>query len=145
MRIWHKDLLPYLPDMQFRGQLRELVAIMHDWRDKGKTNHILINRVTSYSRGHLTTYFVRYNEEYLKRYRKSVENKTYDEFMNFESSSFYSTKDLFSEWHSKTYLKISMANLLEKQLGVGKSRITDEEWKILTDGYKNITGEEYMI
>ena len=46
MRMWHVELLPYLPDMQFRGQLRELVAIMHDWRDKGKTNHLLINHVT---------------------------------------------------------------------------------------------------
>ena len=24
MRMWHVELLPYLPDMQFRGQLREL-------------------------------------------------------------------------------------------------------------------------
>lgn len=45
MRIWHWKLLPYLPDRQFKGQLRELVAIMHDWRDKGRTNHLLINRV----------------------------------------------------------------------------------------------------
>jgi hypothetical protein len=39
-----------------------------------------------------------------------------------------------------------MANLYEKHFfGVGKSRITDEEWKILLDGYKTITGEDYMI
>ena len=36
MRLWHYRLLPYLPDAQFKGQLREMVAIMHDWRDKGK-------------------------------------------------------------------------------------------------------------
>ena len=34
MRLWHYKLLPYLPDAQFKGQLRELVAILHDWRDK---------------------------------------------------------------------------------------------------------------
>jgi hypothetical protein len=39
-----------------------------------------------------------------------------------------------------------MANLWEKHfMGVGKSRITDEEWQRLCDGYKNITGEEYEI
>ena len=48
IRIWHYQLLPYLPDAQFKGQLRELVAIMHDWRDKGKTNHLLINKVMEY-------------------------------------------------------------------------------------------------
>lgn len=26
MRLWHYRLFPYLPDLQFRGQLRELVA-----------------------------------------------------------------------------------------------------------------------
>lgn len=34
MRIWSYQTLPYLSGMQFKGQLRELVAIMHDWRDK---------------------------------------------------------------------------------------------------------------
>lgn len=29
MRLWHCELLPYLPELQFKGQLRELVAIMH--------------------------------------------------------------------------------------------------------------------
>ena len=29
--------------------------------------------------------------------------------------------------------------------GIGKSRITDEEWQRLCDGYKKITGEEYSI
>ena len=45
LRIWHYKLLEVLPDLQFKGQLRELVVIMRDWRDKGKTNHILINAV----------------------------------------------------------------------------------------------------
>ena len=25
MRLWHYKLLPYLPDAQFKGQLRELI------------------------------------------------------------------------------------------------------------------------
>ena len=44
MRLWHYRLFPYLPDLQFRGQLRELVAIMHDLRDKGQTNHFGIGK-----------------------------------------------------------------------------------------------------
>ena len=39
-----------------------------------------------------------------------------------------------------------MANLYEKHFfGVGKSRISDEEWEKLCEGYKQITGEEYQI
>ena len=70
MRIWHYELLKYLPDAQFKGQLRELVAIMHDWRDKGKTNHLLINRVMEYPKNDLVRYFLEYEIEYHKRYGK---------------------------------------------------------------------------
>jgi hypothetical protein len=36
--------------------------------------------------------------------------------------------------------------LAEKHFyGVGKSRISDEEWQRLVDGYKQITGEDYVI
>jgi uncharacterized protein (TIGR02328 family) len=62
MRIWHYALLPYLPDAQFKGQLRELVAIMHDWRDKGTTNHLLINRVMDYPKEELYNYFILYED-----------------------------------------------------------------------------------
>ena len=70
MRIWHYKLLPYLPDAQFKGQLRELVAIMHDWRDKGGTNHLLINKVVEYHKRHLTTYFMKYCYWYGQRYHR---------------------------------------------------------------------------
>jgi uncharacterized protein (TIGR02328 family) len=75
MRIWHTALLPYLPDLQFKGQLRELVAIMHDWRDKGTTNHILINKVMEYPKEDLFRYTVVYDEECIERYGKSIGEK----------------------------------------------------------------------
>jgi hypothetical protein len=52
---------------------------------------------------------------------------------------------LFDGWHNREYLRICYANLLEKHNGIGKSRITDEEWQRLCEGYKAITGEEYKI
>lgn len=57
------------------------------------------------------------------------------------------TKEVvFEGWHNKEYLRVCMANLYEKhRFGIGKSRITDEEWKRLCDGYRDITGEEYKI
>jgi hypothetical protein len=53
---------------------------------------------------------------------------------------------VFAGWHNKEYLRSNMANLWEKHfMGVGKSRISDEEWETLLRGYKEITGEEYEI
>ena len=161
MRLWHYELLPYLPDAQFKGQLRELVAIMHDWRDKGTTNHLLINRVMDYDKKHLTSYFLRYRKEYKKRYHKEIDRGIVWEFLEFANYKKYEdykfsistneivsvriVKDIFPDWHNKEYLRICMSNLLEKHRGIGKSRITAEEWETLCSGYKEITGEEYVI
>jgi uncharacterized protein (TIGR02328 family) len=147
MRIWHYELLPYLPDLQFKGQLRELIAIMHDWKNKGTTNHLLINKVMDYSKEDLFRYSVRYNDECIRRYGKSMGEKYKKEFVDFcPNRHSYLSYELFKGWHTKEYLRSNMANLWEKHfMGVGKSRISDEEWETLLRGYKEITGEEYVI
>ena len=144
MRLWHYKLLPYLPDAQFQGQLRELVAIMHDWRDKGQTNHLLINRVMDYPRAHLYSYFVLYAAEYANRNDGKLP-KCSDEFLDFRSVDYLMERP-FSGWHDKAYLRVCMANLYEKHVfGKGRSRITEAEWNRLLDGYFYITGETYEI
>lgn len=144
MRIWSWQLLPYLPDPQFKGQLRELVAIMHDWRDKGTTNHLLINKVMEYPKTDLASYAWFYFHEYSKRYGKFKDAIT-KEFVEFAEGGKFNAYP-FEDWHNEEYLRVCMANLYEKHFfGVGKSRITDEEWQRLLDGYKAITGEEYQI
>lgn len=162
MRLWHYELLPYLPDAQFKGQLRELTVIMRSWRDNGTTNHILINKVMEYDKKHLTSYLLLYREEYIKRYHKDIDRSILYEFFDFASYkinqdftwspitnkivSVRILKNIFPDWHNKEYLRVCLSNLYEKHFfGVGKSRITDEEWQTLLDGYKNITGEDYVI
>jgi uncharacterized protein (TIGR02328 family) len=142
MRLWHVDLLEFLPKLQFDGQLRELVSIMRDVRDKGKTNHLLINRVMEYPKADLYGYFLEYAIKYEDRYGRLP--KQTDEFREFGKHQ--GELDPFKDWHNKEYLRVCMANLYEKHVfGVGKSRITDEEWKTLLGGYREITGEEYVI
>ena len=144
MRIWDYRLLPYLPDAQFKGQLRELVAIMRDWRDKGTTNHLLINRVMEYQKQDLGGYYLIYRQEYQKRYGKDVSPLVNLEFYDFCEG--WSRTTPFKGWHNHEYIRVCMANLYEKyHFGIGKSRITDEEWQTLLDGYKAITEEEYKI
>ena len=146
MRLWSWQLLPYLSDLQFKGQLREITAIMRDWRDRGKTNHLLINRVMEYPKADLYRYFCEYEAEYFKRYGRTLDRYS-SEFGRFANWS-VDTKNntIFEGWHNKEYLRICMSNLAEKHFyGIGKSRITDEEWQRLCEGYKTITGEDYKI
>ena len=147
MRIWHYELLPYLPDAQFKGQLREIVKIMRDWRDSGETNHLLINRVIEYSPKELYYYFSLYEHEHLKRYGRTLDRyeKEFLEFCYKHKPSSYNS-ECFEGWHNKEYLRVCMANLYEKyHFGVGKSKISQTEWDIILQGYKKITGEHYEI
>ena len=146
MRLWSWQLIPYLNDLQFKGQLREITAIMRDWRDMGKTNHLLINRVMEYPKADLYRYFCEYEAEYFKRYGRTLDRYS-SEFGRFANWS-VDTKNntIFEGWHNKEYLRVCLSNLYEKHtFGIGKSRITDEEWQRLCEGYKTITGEEYKI
>jgi hypothetical protein len=135
---------------------------MRSWRDNGTTNHILINKVMDYDKKHLTSYLLLYREEYKKRYHKDIDRGILYEFFDFASYkinqdftwspttnkivSVRILKNIFPDWHNKEYLRVCLSNLYEKHFfGVGKSRITDEEWQTLLDGYKNITGEDYVI
>ena len=146
MRIWHYKLLRYLPDAQLKGQLREVVAIMRDWRDKGYTNHLLINKVVEYDKGQLTDFFFRYKREYILRFGKPFSSNYDNEFKEFSSPSKPLGESLFDGWHDKDYLRMCMANLYEKhKYGVGKSKITESEWKLICQGYYDITCEEYKL
>ena len=149
MRLWHYQLLEFLPDAQFKGQLRELVAIMHDWRDKGATNHILINRVMDYPKAELSTYFMLYYSLYHKRYGKTINDKYLDEFYAFRlpyDVDTFKIKGIFNGWHDTEYLRICMSNLYEKyKYAKGKSRVTGQEWRKLLDGYKTITRKKWKV
>lgn len=145
MRLWHYRLLPYLPDAQFRGQLRELVAIMRDWRDKGKTNHVLINAVMEYPKEHLAEYFKLYAAVYYSRYEKNIKEEYVEEFKEFCSKSLPPYAPLFEGWHNETYLRVCMTNLFEKyNFGFGKSKLTEDEWDRLCYGYEHITGKPFF-
>lgn len=145
MRLWHYQLLPYLPDLQFKGQLRELVLIMKQRRE-GTTNHLLINKVMDYLGNDLYAYAELYLIEYVKRYHKAP--KSLSEEMKIYEKGFGKGKptEIFKNWHGFEYLRICMANLYEKhKYAKGKSRITDSEWAKLEKAYEKLTWERYKV
>ena len=119
---------------------------MRDWRDKGTTNHLLINKVMEYEKNELIRYFEYYYICYHQRYGKWLDINYYKEFIDFKANEQGKKKYYSIDWHNKEYLRVCMANLYEKHIfGIGKSRITNEEWETLCRGHKDITGEEYAI
>lgn len=144
MRCWHKSMIKFLPDMQLKGQWRECALIAHELKERGTPNHLLVNKVTEYSIDHFYSYCVAiWAEMHNRDFTVTAQSVEYIRALN---GKLVATSALFDGWHDKNYLRICYSNLAEKHFyGVGKSRITDEEWQRLVDGYRQITGEYYVI
>ena len=67
MRLWHYELLPYLPKSQLLAQKRECDLIWKDIADGKQTNHILINYIWQYDVQEFTIYYAKLFVEFDKR------------------------------------------------------------------------------
>ena len=142
MRLWNFAMIPYLPDMQLKGQWRECVLIAKDLQEKGKTNHLLINILEEYPHNDFMTYCWYVYQEMQNR-GFAVTLASMRKVFNIR---YHIDTDIFNGWHNKEYLRVCYSNLYEKyKFGRGKSRITEAEWQRLLEGYKYLTNENYEI
>ena len=123
MRLWHKDLIPYLPRKQLLGQWRECCCIAKDIEINGNPNHILVNRILDYPEAQFNVYTLAIRDEMLKRGYKCDWNK----FTKWRVNRNYEweLKDIFSDWHNDIYLRECLYNLEEKAVCGG---IPADEW-----------------
>lgn len=120
MRLWHKDLIPVLPDKQIRGQWRECCLIAK-LLGEDKLNHLLVNKIKQYPDADFNTYT---HEVYLEMQRRGY-NADFDKFQKYRikpgknlSPDFYeeyqTPANIFRGWHDDIYLKQCYYNLEEK-------------------------------
>ena len=75
MRLWHIDLIPYLPSVkdykgcsnQLGGQYVEIRMILGSIKKHGKVNHSTVNYVNNHSLSNLRAYGLVVIEEMIKR------------------------------------------------------------------------------
>jgi uncharacterized protein (TIGR02328 family) len=140
MRLWHKDLIPYLPRQQLLAQWRECCAIASNIANKGTPNHLLVNKVIKYDILHFISYTYWIKEEMKKRGYK-ISEKTDNNFVNNLECVYgglpfvtkvYPTNKLYKLWHNERYLKQCLFNLQEKFDCGG---ISKDEWKVIEDKF----------
>jgi len=114
MRLWHKDLIPVLPDKQLLGQWRECCAIAKNIATKGTPNHILVNKIMDYPLEHLYNYGVFVCCEMDRRGFKCDFEK-FSHYFTFphETKTILHT-DIFFGWHIRRYMSQCFMNLQEK-------------------------------
>ena len=127
MRLWHIDLIPYLPKSQLLAQWRELNSIF-----KKKDNHILINYVYGQD-AELYAYTKKIIEEMFER-RYSI--KSYENFKNYfkEKELIVPEGDVRFKEHDDKYLTICYWNLTEKYIR-GQKDFTDDVYEKIYDFY----------
>lgn len=82
MRLWHKSLIPVLPNKQLISQWRELNCIAKTIQIKKTPNHILVNKILDYNLMH----FVAYTELVLTELDKrnfDIKKTTFKKFLSY--------------------------------------------------------------
>lgn len=143
MRLWHRELIPYLPKRQLIAQWRECCAICSNIANKGTPNHLLVNKILNYSFEHFLEYTRLVIYCLQEKGYKTSELSRRSFVNNFNKFSTYKdyTRDtfgnwIFKDWHNERYLKQCLFNLQEKYDCGG---IPEEEWKRIEEHF-----DEYL-
>ena len=115
MRLWHKDIIPYLPKGQLLAQWRELNSIFAK-----EDNHILINYIYQYEKHFLFHYTNLVTDEMLNRGIKVRSYEKFNKYFTCLSEPQSGKKEFIKnfnedfEEHDSFYLLVCYYNLAEK-------------------------------
>lgn len=123
IRLWHKDLIPYLPKNQLLGQWRECCCIAKNIANNGTPNHILVNKIMDYPIEHFIVYTTLVKQEMQKRSYK-CDTSRFTKWLKWDSFKILHS-EIFKNWHNVRYLRQCLYNLQEKYDCGG---ISKEEW-----------------
>ena len=135
MRLWHKDIIEYLPREQLVAQWRELSAIAGNLNTKGTPSHILVNKVLNYPIDHFISYALYVRQEMTRRGYRTMES-VWEKILSTNGGTFelVAPECLFPRWHNFQYLRQCYYNLEEKYDCGG---VSSEYFHQLREFYEN--------
>lgn len=125
MRLWHKDLISFLPRLQILGQWRECCLIAKNIAKEGTPNHILVNKIMDYPIEHFYRYASEVSDEMESRGYKCDFSK-FTQYIKIDKCH-VTHNEMFESWHNYRYLLQCFYNLQEKYDDGGVSK---EEWDV---------------
>ena len=132
MRLWHYELIPYLPKSQLLAQWRELNSIF-----KNQPKHILINYVYEYPKNDLKTYACMVIEEMTRRGFKINSRANFEAYFGCELLPAPIDGKLFRNHHNFNYLQQCFYNLEEKY-DRGQADFSQEQYEALCNVFYKI-------
>ena len=114
MRLWHKDLIEFLPRQQLISQWRECCCIARNISVNGTPNHILVNKIMNYPLGHFWEYGYLVMEE-MRHRGYNCDFGKFEQWFDKPYALIVPNKyELFKEWHNNRYMIQCLMNLQEK-------------------------------
>lgn len=126
MRLWHRELISVLPREQLVAQWRECSAIAGAIQKNGTPNHILVNYVTE-DLNSFVSYSAVVRAEMTRRGYKTMD-KVWEKIAAVAADPFWyrlEFDDIFSDYHTDSYLRQCWYNLEEKY---DRGGITQDDW-----------------
>ncbi|OGO82604.1 MAG: hypothetical protein A2Y18_07450 [Clostridiales bacterium GWD2_32_19] len=130
MRLWHADLITYLPSVkdfkgasnQLGGQHTEVRMILAILKKYGKVNHSTVKYANDYSLSHLHAYGLLVIEE-MKRRKFNVSEIIENEYLRDDDAlkllnEYKEKKIQFFEEHNDEYMKECLENLKGKGINI---------------------------
>lgn len=174
MKFYHYRLVPYLPETQFREQIRNILLCMEQYAEgidkkrngpKEPQYRKVLEDINSFYRYFVWCGFwlekriklckISSTKTYLQAIYESTRDAVVDFCQSFDDfdntlisglSAITRTDPIYGDLMDKDYLRICMAEFYSKYIFRSpNSKFTDFDWKYLCTGYKEITGEEYAI
>ena len=131
IRLWHYELIPYLPRQQLLSQWRECCCIARNIAVNGTPNHLLVNKIMDYPIEHFIAYTTLVNQEMQKRGYKCDASR-FTKWLEWDAFKILKN-EIFEDWHNERYLQQCLYNLQEKYDCDG---VSQKEWDIIENKFK---------
>lgn len=125
MRLWHIDIIPYLPDYQLSKQWKELDLIF-----RKQPKDVLINYIYDYPKEYLLYYSNVVMKELYKRHIIIHDFKNYDEY--FKDVAIKESDKFRYLQHNNKYFKLCFCLLYEHYIR-GQKDYTEDKMEALVD------------
>lgn len=142
-RLWHKDLLPLLPDNFIVNQLSDCVDIAESLMYKGIGPNEITERVSNFMPDEFYTFYRIVREEAIKRkLYETIDLESFDkkfmenmiQFAGRDNFTEVNRKFLYQGWFTTRYLQQCILSLEELY---DNSKISLKDWFKIVNGIRN--------
>lgn len=139
LRLWHKDLIPFLPDHLLLDMIQNAEIIAENLYRYDYPGSEEISKILQFPISHFYTYYMLVKDEYARRGHRIDDSTFMHYIMNYAETDIFTNieeTNIFDTWHNSRYLQQCIL-ILEEMFDNGV--ISPKDWLKIANGVKNMT------